>query len=323
MKIRDPDLSNDPLQKEHAEVGLPQLEAGTFQGEKHPFLFLFCWIAGFCMLLVLVFLVSKFIQSNGTNSFSTLLDIFVAPEFWKALVIGFLAQVIDGALGMAYGISATSFLLSTGSSPAVASASVHIAAVFTTGLSGISHVNLGNVSKDLFIRLLIPGIIGALFGVLLVTQIDMDIFKPIMCAYLLVMGLIIVKKAFKKKSQQLSSNTSNIGKLAFFGGFVDSAGGGGWGPIVTTNLLGKGQDPRSTIGSVNFAEFFLTLSTAGFFTIFVTASPWISVAGLVVGGLFAAPFAALLCRKIPPKILMIIVGLVVCVVSMFTLVQVL
>ena len=110
MKIRDPDLSNDPLQKEHVEVGLPQLESGTFQGEKHPFLFLFCWIAGFCMLTVLVFLFSKFIQSNGTDSFSTLIRIFANPEFWKALIIGFLAQVIDGALGMAYGISATSFL---------------------------------------------------------------------------------------------------------------------------------------------------------------------------------------------------------------------
>ena len=122
-----------------------------------------------------------------------MLAIIKVEDFWIAVIIGFFAQVIDGALGMAYGISATTFLLSTGASPAVASASVHIAAVFTTGLSGIAHVNLGNVSKDLFLRLLIPGIFGAILGVLVVTQVETWIFKPIMCFYLLIMGLIIIK----------------------------------------------------------------------------------------------------------------------------------
>lgn len=321
MKIRNRDYGNDPIQEEHLKVGLPQIESGTFQGEKHPFLFLFCWVAAFFMILIFIFLASKFFQTNGVHWFSKLVEVFNNPDFWTAVVIGFVAQVIDGALGMAYGISATAFLLSTGSSPAVASASVHIAAVFTTGLSGISHVNLGNVSKDLFLRLLLPGIAGALMGVLLVTQISTEVFKPLMGIYLLVMGFVIIIKAYKKQKAGRPKQ-NNIGKLALFGGFFDSAGGGGWGPIVTTNLLGKGQDPRSTIGTVNFAEFFLTLSTAGFFTIFITASPWVSVAGLVIGGLFAAPFAAFICRKIPPKTLMIIVGLVVCLVSSFSVVQI-
>ena len=248
-------------------------------------------------------------------------SIIKVEDFWIAVVIGFFAQVIDGALGMAYGISATTFLLSTGASPAVASASVHIAAVFTTGLSGIAHVNLGNVSKDLFLRLLVPGIFGAMLGVLVVTQIETWIFKPIMCLYLLIMGLIIIRKALiKKPSAPIKKD--KISKLALVGGFMDSAGGGGWGPIVTTNLIGSGQDPRSTIGSVNFAEFFLTLSTAGFFTIFITSNPWVSVAGLILGGLFAAPFAAYLCKYIAPKILMLIVGFVVSSLSIFTIYQI-
>ncbi len=321
MKIRDRDLNTNEIQEKHLKAGLPQLETITIQGEKHPFLFWFSCLAVLIIIFLLVFFINNFIDINGNESLSKVLAIIKVEEFWIAVIIGFFAQVIDGALGMAYGISATTFLLSTGASPAVASASVHIAAVFTTGLSGIAHVNLGNVSKDLFLRLLIPGIFGAILGVLVVTQVETWIFKPIMCFYLLIMGLIIIRKAMiKRVTTKIKKN--KISKLALVGGFMDSAGGGGWGPIVTTNLIGSGQDPRSTIGSVNFAEFFLTLSTAGFFTIFITSNPWVSVAGLILGGLFAAPFAAYLCKYIPPKVLMVTVGFVVSGLSVFTIYQI-
>jgi uncharacterized membrane protein YfcA len=219
---------------------------------------------------------------------------------------------------MAYGISATTFLLSTGATPAVASASVHIAEVFTTGLSGISHVRLGNVNRDLFLRLLVPGIVGATVGVLVVTQIDGKAMKPFISGYLLLMGMYILWRAYRRRTPN-HEKPRHVAKLALFGGFVDAAGGGGWGPVVTTSLVGSGHDPRTTIGSVNFAEFFLTLSTAASFSALITASPWITVGGLVFGGLFAAPFAAVLCSRIPARTLMTIVGSVITLISIYNL----
>jgi uncharacterized protein len=238
--------------------------------------------------------------------------------FWKAVLVGLLAQTVDGALGMAYGITSTSFLLATGSSPAVASASVHIAEVFTTGVSGISHVKLGNVNKSLFLRLLIPGILGASAGAWVVSSVDSAIIKPIVSAYLFLMGLYIVSKVFKKITPRRET-PKHVAKLGLFGGFVDAVGGGGWGPVVTTTLVGTGQDPRTTIGSVNLAEFFLTFTSAAVFAGLVEEGPWPTVAGLVVGGLFAAPFAAYLTRHLKTKTLLMLVGGVISGISLYNL----
>ncbi len=320
MKIRDPNLTSDSLKKERENVALPPLETVTVNSSKNPYLFWFVWTAVLSIITLLGYVVGRFIGANGNESINALYQIFSMDTFWFGVIIGFLAQIIDGALGMAYGISATTFLLSLGTSPAVASASVHIAAVFTTGLSGIAHVKFGNVSKSLFLRLLLPGIIGALSGVLFVTKLDADIIKPLVSLYLLIMGVLIIKKSFFKK-RQTKINDSKILKLALAGGFMDSAGGGGWGPIVTSTLLGAGQDPRSTIGSVNFAEFFLTLATAGFFSIFIATAPWPIIFGLVIGGLFAAPFAAFLCKHLPVKLIMVIVGCVVSILSLINIFQ--
>ncbi len=320
MKIRDPKLSSESSKKEREDIALPPLESITINSSKNPFLFWFVWTAALIIIALLGYVVGRFIGENGNESMNVLSQLLSTKTFWTGVVIGFLAQIIDGALGMAYGISATTFLLSIGTSPAIASASVHIAAVFTTGLSGIAHVKFGNVSKSLFTRLLVPGIIGAFCGVLFVTKLDSDLLRPLISLYLLIMGVFIIRKTITKRKQKKLGG-SKIAKLALTGGFMDSAGGGGWGPIVTSTLVGAGQDPRSTIGSVNFAEFFLTLATAGFFSIFISTAPWTTVSGLVVGGLFAAPFAALLCKYLPVKFLMIIVGSVVSILSMINIFQ--
>ncbi|QEN86675.1 sulfite exporter TauE/SafE family protein [Labrys sp. KNU-23] len=234
----------------------------------------------------------------------------VSRGFWTAVAVGLLAQIVDGALGMAYGVTSTTFLLSTGVPPAAASASVHIAEIFTTGFSGLSHWKLGNVNGKLFARLLIPGVIGAVVGAYLVTAIDGDLLKPWISAYLLLLGLYIISKAFRTIHVRTEPPTF-VAPLAVTGGFVDAVGGGGWGPVVTTSLLGTGHDPRTTIGSVNAAEFFLAIASGFSFALLGGFTHWTTIAGLVFGGLFAAPFAALLVKKLPTRALLIIVGVLI------------
>ncbi|WP_017937056.1 sulfite exporter TauE/SafE family protein [Zestomonas thermotolerans] len=319
MKIRDLDLSPSPLNAEHEALGLPPVEAYVSQPDNHPVLRGAMWAAVLILAGLLSFLIWRLFSSNGSSGALHIIESTLSSSaFWSAVAVGFFAQVIDGALGMAYGITATTFLLSAGATPAAASASVHIAEVFTTGLSGISHVKLGNVDKALFLRLLLPGSIGAILGAILVTQVDGALMKPFISAYLLVMGLYILSKAYRQMIQRRTPK--HVGKLALFGGFVDAAGGGGWGPVVTSSLLGSGSDPRTTIGSVNFAEFFLTLSSATSF-ILLAGQPatWMMVAGLVLGGLFAAPFAALLCKKLSARTLLTIVGCLITCISAYNI----
>ncbi|MBT9609601.1 sulfite exporter TauE/SafE family protein [Aquabacterium sp.] len=319
MKIRNLDLTDNAINAEHTALGLPPVEDDVSHPSDHPVLRIAVWAVGFMLIAVVTYLTSKLF--NGQHE-QTGLQLIVATvtgdAFWKAVLVGLLAQTVDGALGMAYGITSTSFLLATGSSPAVASASVHIAEVFTTGVSGISHVKLGNVNKSLFLRLLIPGILGASAGAWVVSSVDSSIIKPVVSAYLFLMGLYIVSKVFKKITPR-KETPKHVAKLGLFGGFVDAVGGGGWGPVVTTTLVGTGQDPRTTIGSVNLAEFFLTFTSAAIFAGLVEEGPWPTVAGLVVGGLFAAPFAALLTRRLNTKTLLVLVGGVISCISLYNL----
>ena len=320
MKIRDLDLSQSPLNAEHEALGLPPVEDYVSHPDNHPILRAAMWAAVLILAGLLVFLTWRlFFGDNGGSSGLEIIEhTLSSPTFWSAVAVGFFAQIIDGALGMAYGITATTFLLSAGASPAAASASVHIAEVFTTGLSGISHVKLGNVNKSLFLRLLLPGIIGAVLGAVLITQFDGKVLKPFISAYLLLMGLYILSKAYRHVIKR--KEPEHVAKLALFGGFVDAAGGGGWGPVVTSSLLGSGSDPRTTIGSVNFAEFFLTISSATSF-ILLAGQPdtWKLVAGLVFGGLFAAPFAAMLCKKLSARTLLTIVGCLITLISAYNI----
>jgi hypothetical protein len=179
-------------------------------------------------------------------------------------------------------------------------------------------VRYGNVNKDLFLRLLVPGIAGALLGAVLVTQIDGATLKPWVSAYLLIMGVFVLTKAFRQ-IRRAAHAPRHVAKLALFGGFVDTMGGGGWGPVVTTTLVGTGHDPRTTIGSVNFAEFFLSLSAATAFAVLVGPDTWPTIAGLVLGGAFAAPLAALLTRRVPARALLVLVGTLISALSALNL----
>jgi uncharacterized protein len=320
MKIRHLDLSHHPVNDEHETLGLPPLELGVASPVDSSGLNLAVWFTGFVLLSLSAFLVgSLFWPGNAVDGWQVVLQTLDSHLFWSALAVGLIAQVIDGALGMAYGLTATTFLLGAGASPAAASASVHIAEIFTTGVSGVSHAKLGNVSKPLFMRLLIPGILGAVLGAIVVTQIDGSVLKPYISAYLLIMGVYILSKAFRQLRPKVRQAPRHVGKLALFGGFIDAAGGGGWGPVVTTTLVGSGQDPRTSIGSVNFAEFFLTLAGAATFTLLSESGIWLIVAGLVIGGLFAAPFAAVLTRRLNTRSLLVLVGLLITVVSSYNL----
>lgn len=233
--------------------------------------------------------------------------------------VGLAAQIVDGALGMAYGATSSSLLLGLGIPPAIASASVHVAEVFTTGASGIAHFKLGNVNKKLFLYLLIPGMTGAIIGAYLLSdKIDGNAIKPFMSAYLMILGIIILKKALQ--SQRRKSKVKRLGPLAFFGGFMDAIGGGGWGPIVTSTLLAKGRTVHYTIGSVNAAEFFISASSAATFLIFTGISSWQVIVGLVIGGVIASPFAAILVRRVKRKPMMIMVAVLVILLSLRTIV---
>lgn len=233
-------------------------------------------------------------------------------------VVGFLAQIIDGTLGMAYGVSSTTFLLSIGIAPAAASASVHTAEIFTTAVSGLSHWRFGNVDTALLKRLLIPGVIGGVAGAYLLTAIPADIIKPFVSAYLLVMGVVILIKAIRKQTPETSVTTHLI-PLGLIGGFFDAVGGGGWGPIVTTTLVARGNNPRSAIGSVNLTEFFVTLSESIVFILTIGLTHWQVIVGLLVGGIVAAPVAAYVCKRLPTRALMILVGILIIALSIRTI----
>jgi hypothetical protein len=241
------------------------------------------------------------------------------PDFLLYVVIGFAAQLIDGALGMAYGVTASSLLLGFGVPPAVSSATVHAAECFTTGASAVSHHAFGNIDRKLFRRLLLPGMLGAGIGAYLLTAIDGNALKPWIAGYLLLMGVVILFKAFRELvPREVTSHVSTIG---FIGALLDAMGGGGWGPIVASNLIARGHELRLTVGSVNAVEFFVTLTASVVFLMTIGLSHWSIVLGLALGGVVAAPFGAWLVRFVRPKLLMPVVGLLVIGLSTRTLYQ--
>lgn len=234
------------------------------------------------------------------------------------VIVGFLAQMIDGAIGMAYGVTATSVLLSAGVPPATASACVHAAETVTTGASGAAHWKLGNVDRKLLWRLAVPGAIGGAIGAYVLSEFPGDTLKPFIAAYLLLLGLVIIWKAIGAR-QRDSVKQGTVAPLGFFGGLLDAIGGGGWGPIVTSSLLGQGATPRYAIGSVNLAEFFVTLTISATFFVTIGLSLWPIILGLIIGGVIAAPFAAFAAKHVPAKLLMLAVGCVVVLLSVHTL----
>jgi uncharacterized protein len=242
---------------------------------------------------------------------------FDSNAFFAALAVGMFAQLVDGALGMAYGVTANSMLLATGLSPVVATSTVHVAEAFTTAASGLSHWKLGNIDTRIFKRIVIPGIVGGIVGVLVITSIDGKVLRPWISGYLLLIGLFIIYRAFFEVRLKSLFGKGLI-PVAFTGGFADSVGGGGWGPVVTTTLLATGHEPKTTIGSVNAAEFFVTLASGFSFALLIGIQTWESVAGLILGGVIVAPFAAGLTSRVNKQLLMVLVGLLISGLSLWT-----
>jgi len=277
-------------------------------------------LLGIAFLAVVVFSFIFFQQTIVTTGQTWLQE--YGGQFLIFLAGGFVAQMIDGALGMAYLVSANTFLMSFGVSPAAASASVHTSEIFSSGASGLAHLRFQNVNKKLFRTLVLPGAIGAALGAYILSSFEEYnyLIRPVVAAYTLVLGVIIVRKAFgARKAKQ---KTKNVGPLAAFGGFMDSIGGGGWGPIVASTLIAKGRHPRYTIGSVNLAEFFISLASSVTFFITLGSGEYIHViVALVLGGVIAAPIAARLTQKLPVKKLMVVVGAVIILVSLRLIVK--
>jgi uncharacterized membrane protein YfcA len=271
------------------------------------------WIIVLLKLLIVGYLLFLIMKEYDSLHFGTI--------FFYFILVGFIAQIIDGALGMAYGVSCTSLLLYFGIPANLASASVHTSEIFTTGVSGLSHIKFDNIDKKLFFQIVITGSIGAMIGAYLISDFfNGNLIKPFVSAYLIILGFYILSKAFKKKVVEKEVKRAPI--LAFFGGLLDALGGGGWGPIVTTNLLSQGKNVRHTIGTVNTAEFFVTYFATAIFIFILGVQHLQIVLGLIVGGVIAAPFGAYIASRINQKLLLILVGILVIVVSSIGLIPV-
>ena len=243
--------------------------------------------------------------------------------FFLYILIGFLAQCIDGTLGMAYGVSCRTFLRSVVKLPAaMASAVVHCAEMFTTLVSGISHLKLKNVMHDMLWRLMIPGVIGGALGAWFLSQIG-DVLEPFIDLYLIVMGVIIFLKVFRKGKRKPKKLGWKIYPLGLAGGFLDATGGGGWGPVVTSTLLANDQDVKKSIGTVNTAEFVVTVAETTTFVALASdmRSFWPMILGVALGGMIAAPFAAYICKKVPVRPLLAVVGLMIIGLNIYNLIE--
>jgi uncharacterized protein len=258
----------------------------------------------------------------------------VAPDFlppiWQGfalfLLVGFLAQLVDGALGMAYGVISSSVLLAFGVPPAQTSAMIHAAECVTTGASGASHMAHRNIDWRLFLRLAPAGMIGGAFGAYVLTGFDPTMIKALVIAYLGALGLLMLARAIRGLKDE-PPHLKNVIPLGLAGGFLDASGGGGWGPVVTSTLLGRGHTPRFVIGTVNTAEFFVTSAiSATFIWAFLTgrmmfegglAGAGAALAGLILGGLVAAPLAGYVTKIVPARVLMAMVGLLVVGLALF------
>lgn len=237
-------------------------------------------------------------------------------DLWPFIAVGFAAQLVDGALGMAFGVISTTLLVSIGVPPAAASAGVHTVECFTTGVSGASHVLHRNVDWRLFGRLVIPGVIGGVIGAYVLTQVDAAVARPVVLAYLAAIGVYLVWRGYHYPPAEKDAKV--VAPLGLVGGFLDAAGGGGWGPVVTSNLLIQGANPRRVIGTVNTAEFFLTVTISA---TFIAALGWeaftVATMGLLIGGVAAAPIGAFAAKKVSAKLLLVMVGVVLTITSLY------
>jgi uncharacterized membrane protein YfcA len=250
------------------------------------------------------------------------MDFTLSYDLFLFIALGFFAQLVDGALGMAYGLIATTTLLSLGTAPALASASVHAAECVTTGLAGASHAWHRNIDWALFRRLAPAGVAGGIVGAYILTELPESWLKVFVTFYLIAMTAMITRRVLITNKDEGGTKAQRERKLPTAavggaGGFLDAVGGGGWGPIVTSTLLSRGDHPRHTIGTVSISEFFLTVAISVTFLFNLDLSQYLQpVLGLIIGGAIAAPLAGYLSRVLAPRTLMIAVAIVVGILSL-------
>lgn len=241
----------------------------------------------------------------------------INPVFYYFLGAGFVFSMIDGAIGMSYGVTSTTFSLSMGISPATASMGVHLSEILSNGIAGWMHYRMGNINWKLFKLLLIPGIIGAVLGAYLLSSLEhySTYTKPFVSLYTLILGIVIFRKALKTGQKRTSAKIKRIGLLGFGGGFIDAVGGGGWGSIVLSTLIAGGRHPRFSLGTVKLSRFFIALMSSLTFITMLSGAHWEAVAGLVIGSALASPIAAKISNRISAKAIMMAVAVIVILIS--------
>lgn len=247
----------------------------------------------------------------------------INPIFYYFLGAGFVFAMIDGAIGMSYGVTSTSFSLSMGIPPASASMAVHLSEIMSNGIAGWMHYRLGNINWKLFWLLLIPGAIGAALGAFLLSSLEHYSMytKPVVSVYTLILGWVILNKAFKAGKKRSADKIKKISLLGFGGGFIDAVGGGGWGSIVLSSLIAGGRNPRFSLGTVKLSRFFIAMvSSTMFITMLSHTSKWDTVAGLIIGSALASPIAVRVSNKISAKTIMVAVGIIVMLISLRSIV---
>ena len=323
MKLRDDIIKESPVIKPLlGEKPIATDVVKTFQQRANKYLI------GLGVLL-LVGVIAYLVISN--RQLDALLQTLSQDHhiFYWMVMVGFLAEIVAGSMGMGYGVICTTILLILNIPPPIISASIHSAESFTTAAGSISHYKFGNVNKKLTKLLAIPAIVGAVCGALLLTYVGeryAKMTKPVIAIYTMYLGIRILQNAFTKKNGNGNSNgngtikkKTNITALGLIGGFIDSFGGGGWGPLVTGTFIKNGRTPRYVIGSSTIAKFILTVASAITFIFTVGIQHWNIVAGLLIGGIITAPFSAMLTARLPMKKMFIAVGVVVIAMSLITI----
>lgn len=247
------------------------------------------------------------------------MNLFSDTIFLYSVLLGFAAQSIGSCLGMAYSVTCSSVLLAMGIPPAMVSATVHSSEVANRLFSGVSHFRFGNVDAAIFKRLALFGAMGAFIGAFVVVYLPVSIMRPIIAAMLLIMGMRILFTGIRQP--EVHRKKTNLGALGFTGGLVDVIGGGGWGPVVTSTLVLRGNQTHMVVGSINFAKFFVAVVESVTLILLLKVPQWNIIAGLIAGGALAAPLAAWSCRKTPPRALTVLVGILVCGLSIRTLLR--
>jgi hypothetical protein len=262
-----------------------------------------------------------FLSAEQLTALQTLLHKDHYLFYWMMLA-GFCAELVAGSMGMGYGVICTTILLILNVPPPVISASIHSAESFTSAAGSLSHWQLGNINKKLVKALAIPAVIGAVIGAISLTYVGENyakLTKPVIATYTMYLGFRILRNAYKNKNGNGVKKKTNIPILGLIGGFIDSFGGGGWGPLVTGTFIKNGHTPRYVIGSSTMAKFILTVASAITFIFTVGIHHWNIVAGLLIGGIITAPFSAMLTARLPMRKMFIAVGIVVIIMSLITI----